>query len=62
MQCETGWSANDRPKAFFYRVREVHDESELVSSLEAIRLEHPDAYEACHLLLRKYQLPNRLAR
>ena len=42
-------------------VYEVHDESEFVSSLESIRLEHPDAYDACHVLLRKFQIPNGLA-
>lgn len=46
----------------FRAVYEVRDESDFVRSLEAIRTEHPDAYDACHVLLRKFQIPNGLAR
>jgi hypothetical protein len=46
----------------FRAVYEVRDESEFASSLEAIRIEHPDEYDACHALLRKFQIPNGLAR
>jgi hypothetical protein len=42
-------------------VYEVRDEGEFINSLEAIRLEHPDDFEACHALLRKFQIPNGLA-
>jgi hypothetical protein len=45
----------------FRAVYEVRDEGEFVSSLEAIRVEHPDAYDACHVLMRKFQIPNGLA-
>jgi hypothetical protein len=50
----------DATKAF-RAVYEVSDESEFVSSLQTIRVEHPDAYDACHVLLRKFQIPNGLA-
>jgi len=45
----------------FRAVYEVRDESEFAQSLEAIRAEHPDEYDACHALLRKFQIPNGLA-
>jgi len=45
----------------FRAVYEVRDDAEFASSLEAIRVENPDAYDAGHLLLRKYQIPNGLA-
>jgi|BogFormECP04_OM1_1039644.scaffolds.fasta_scaffold12009_2 hypothetical protein len=45
----------------FRAVYEVSDESEFVNSLQTIRVEHPDAYDACHVLLRKFQIPNGLA-
>jgi len=45
----------------FRAVYEVRDDAEFASSLEAIRVEHPDAYDACHLLRRKFQIPNGLA-
>jgi hypothetical protein len=43
-------------------VYEVHDEGDFARSLDSIRVEHPQDYEACHALLRKYQIPNGLAR
>jgi hypothetical protein len=46
----------------FRAVYEVHDESEFASSLETIRLEHPDEYESCYALLRKFKIPNGLER
>ena len=52
------WEAATRA---FSAVYEVRDESEFVSSLEAIRVEHPDQFDACHALLRKFQIPNGLA-
>ncbi len=45
----------------FRAVYEVHDDAEFVNSLETIRVEHPDQYDACHVLLRKFQIPNGLA-
>jgi len=45
----------------FRAVYEVRDESDFVKSLEIIRAEHPDQYEACHGLLRKFQIPNGLS-
>ncbi len=45
----------------FRAVYEVRDENEFVHSLEAIRVEHPDQFDACHALLRKFQIPNGLA-
>ena len=41
-------------------VYEVRDEDEFVNSLAAIRDDHPDQYDACHALLRKFQIPNGL--
>jgi hypothetical protein len=46
----------------FRAVYEVRDESEFARSLEMIRREHPDDFEACHALLRKFQIPDGLAR
>jgi len=46
----------------FRAVYEVQDEGDFARSLDAIRLEHPQDYEACHALLRKFQIPNGLAR
>lgn len=46
----------------FRAVYEVRDESEFASSLETIRAEYPDEYDACHALARKFQIPNGLAR
>jgi hypothetical protein len=46
----------------FRAVYEVRDESEFANSLELIRVEHPDEYDACHALLRKFLIPNGLAR
>jgi hypothetical protein len=45
----------------FRAVYEVRDESEFATFLETIQAEHPDEYEACHALLRKFQIPNGLA-
>jgi hypothetical protein len=44
----------------FRAVYEVRDDAEFADSLEAIRIEHPDQYDACHVLLRKFQIPNGL--
>lgn len=41
-------------------VYEVRDEGEFARSLERIRLEHPDEFDACHALWRKFQIPNGL--
>jgi hypothetical protein len=46
----------------FRAVYEVHDEGDFARSLDVIRAEHPQDYEACHALLRKFQIPNGLAR
>ena len=46
----------------FRAVYEVRDESEFAKSLEMIRREYPGDFEACHALLRKFQIPNGLAR
>jgi hypothetical protein len=61
-----GFKKEDEPwlaatKAF-RAVYEVHDEGDFARSLEVIRTQHPQDYEACHALLRKYQIPNGLAR
>jgi hypothetical protein len=56
---EAPWQAATQA---FRAVYEVHDERDFVRSLDAIRVEHPQDYEACHALLRKFQIPNGLAR
>jgi hypothetical protein len=45
----------------FRAVYEVCDQNDFARSLERIRLEHPDEYDACHALARKFQIPNGLA-
>ena len=45
----------------FLAVYEVRDQDEFLQSLETIRVEHPDHYDACHMLMRKFQIPNGLA-
>jgi hypothetical protein len=44
----------------FRAVYEVHDADEFARSLEVIRTEHPQDFEACHALMRKFQIPNGL--
>jgi len=61
-----GFRKNDNPwsaatKAF-RAVFEVRDEGDFARSLETIRTEHPQDFEACHALLRKFQIPNGLGR
>ena len=46
----------------FRAVYEVHDVAEFARRLEVIRTEHPQDFEACHVLLRKFQIPNGLGR
>ena len=46
----------------FRAVYEVRDQDEFVDSLESIRHQHPDQYDACHVLLRKFQIPDGLLR
>jgi hypothetical protein len=58
-KCDDSW--REATKAF-RAVYEVHDEGEFATSLEAIRAEHPDDYAACQLLLRKFRMPDGLAR
>jgi len=53
------WLAATKP---FRAVYEVRDESEFERLLEVIRTEHPQDYDACHALMRKFQIPNGLAR
>jgi hypothetical protein len=45
----------------FLAVYEVCDETDFLKSLEVIRVNHPDHYDACHMLMRKFQIPNGLA-
>jgi len=45
----------------FRAIYEVRDETEFVRSLETIRVDHPDAYDACRGLLKKFQIPNGLS-
>lgn len=45
----------------FLAVYEVRDEREFLRSLDQIRVDHPEQYDACHLLMRKFQIPNGLA-
>ncbi|HLI80540.1 MAG TPA: hypothetical protein VKV03_11190 [Candidatus Binataceae bacterium] len=44
----------------FRAIYEVRDENEFTRSLETIRIDHPDAYDACRGLLRKFQIPTGL--
>ncbi len=44
----------------FRAVYEVCDENEFARSLEAIRLDHPEEYQACLALVPKFQIPNGL--
>ncbi|HVN26923.1 MAG TPA: hypothetical protein VMT64_00475 [Candidatus Binataceae bacterium] len=46
----------------FRAVYEVRDADEFARSLDAIRLDYPDDFEACHALMRKFQIPNGLTR
>ncbi len=48
-------------QAHFAQCTRSATKSEFVNSLQTIRVEHPDAYDACHVLLRKFQIPNGLA-
>jgi hypothetical protein len=53
------WGATTRA---FRAVYEVRDESDFAKCLEMIRREQPAEFEACHALLRKFQIPDGLAR
>ena len=45
----------------FRAVYELRDERDFATALEAIRDEHPDDYEACRALAKKFQIPNTLS-
>jgi len=46
----------------FRAIYEVHDQAEFLHSLEMIRANFPDAYDACCGLAKKFQIPDGLAR
>jgi hypothetical protein len=56
-KAQDSWQAATRA---FRAVYEVRDEAEFVRSLETIRSDQPDAYEACRALIKKFQLPTGL--
>jgi hypothetical protein len=56
-KAEDSWQAATKA---FRAIYEVRDEADFVRSLETIRTDHPDAYDACRGLIRKFQIPTGL--
>jgi hypothetical protein len=56
-KAQDSWQAATKA---FRAIYEVRDEAEFVHSLEKIRSQHPDAYDACRGLVRKFQIPTGL--